>query len=448
MESYRVTYGGGVVQRNAPATDASSMGTLPPNTIFQAKGTKEVGDVTFAEMVTGNWVAIKKAGLVTCVPVIRKFKVLYGGGAVVREEPKLTSPATGAKQAPNSVFEASNAALEIEGANTFVNLKTGGWVVQKLGDQVICLDITAGDPSANAQQPTSSRGAARTPARSTAGVRVVDGALAGGLRDKPSFPTGQETEVIAAPELCSDVALIGLKYNPPNSVFQISKTGHFITYRKGIWNRHAPVSNSTSERSESSVKGSFNSSIVYSVEGIPLRLTDAAIAKINHAYTGEPLLVTMKLNQDCCHFEFVCGGLSCCSNHAAYSDDTVDVRGIWFGEKDAVPEPTILSDAGCLCVLPLNLQHALKHLYIRPPMNNPCNPGCCQGPPLINHVAIDAYEVQMVTDRQLHARIYSSLSDAEASSSLVSGRTTSTAPNAPGTSGINNGTTNPMVMQR
>ena len=440
-----MTYGGGVVQRGAPQTDVPQAGTLSVNTVFQSKDTKVVGDVTFAELVTGNWVVIQKGDLVTCEKLAHKFKVVYGGGAVVRSEPKSSATPTGAKQDHNSVFEPSDAAPVVEGDKVFVEMKTGGWVVQKLGEQVICMDITEGDPTAAlARNNTNSRGGG-------AGIRVVDGVLPGG--ERPSFPTGQSTVVIAPPAQCSDVALIGLKYSPPNSTFQISKTGHYITYRKGIWNRTAPVSNSSSERSDSSVQGAHNSSIVYSVEGVPLRLTDAAVAKIKHSYTGEPLLVTMKLNRDCCELE--CGGGTCCGGHTAYNDDSVDVRGIWFGEKDAVPEPTVYSDAGCMCILPPQLQHALQHLYLRPPSKDPCTELCntvCKGPPLINHVAIDAYEVKIEYDRNKHARIYSSLTSAEAAASSISGRSSSAAgSNDTGTgtdTDTGTGIANPMTMDR
>ena len=136
-----------------------------------------------------------------------------------------------------------------------------------------------------------------------------------------------------------------------------------------------------------------------------MRLSDAAVGKIQHAYNGEPLMVTFQHRTDCCHFDVDCGGcLSwcvCCVPYTAYTDDTVTVRGAWFAERDAEPLPTMCSQAGCYCPLPYSLQMTLKNLFMRPPSINPCTELCkicCNGPPLINHVSVDAYEVKIMNE--------------------------------------------------
>lgn len=391
MDSYRVIYSGGVIVRVAPQLDATKLNTLQQNTVFAVKQVKLTDDVLFGELVSGNYVVLQKGELKTCEQIVRKFKVIYPGGALVRKSPGLTSAETGVKLSWKQDFEVSNSPSVVDGGNEFVELLTGGWVVSKLGEKVICVDNTNSNYVNENKYRHSS---------------IYSGNSTNTSGRTPTYFTGKKIQIMAPPDCCSDIALANIYYHPRNPSLQISKTGHYITYRKGIWNKSL-VSQSTSERSESSVQGAHSSSVVYSMEGIPLKLTDAAVLKIKHIYTGEPLLVTLHQHLECCscNCEINCGAscCMCCSSYTAYSDDTKTIKGIWFGERDAAPISTCYSDMGCLCPLPLQIQYALINAFIKPPSVNPCTElckllQCCSGPPLINHISIDAYEVKIITD--------------------------------------------------
>ena len=152
---------------------------------------------------------------------------------------------------------------------------------------------------------------------------------------------------------------------------------------------------------------------MYSVEGLPIKLSDAAVSKIKHAYNGEPLLITFQMHSECCSED--CGAccigpclcLEGCNPAFAYSDDSVIVNGIWFGRKDAARVSTMWSDMGCMCFVSRQIQMMLTKMLFTPP--SACSElcaqmTCCPSPPLINHLFLDQYECKVVTD---HPRLTS-----------------------------------------
>ena len=82
------------------------------------------------------------------------------------------------------------------------------------------------------------------------------------------------------------IVCTGIRYRPENPTYQISKLKHYEIYRTGIWNQDIISSNNTEGASVTSAGGKVNNNIVYSTSGVPLKLSDAAAAKIRHIYNG------------------------------------------------------------------------------------------------------------------------------------------------------------------
>ena len=100
-----------------------------------------------------------------------------------------------------------------------------------------------------------------------------------------------------------------------------------------------------------------------------------------------------------------------------YDDGIIEVHGIWLGTRNAKPIDTCYSSMGCLCSVPLSLQHRLPGMFFRP--NSGCSSMCvepcaiigCSDPQVINQLFINSYEVTVLFD---HPRIVQSGEVAEA----------------------------------